>query len=93
MADFGVAEGIALAGVLASVGTTVYAASQKAPGPKMPKVPEAPKLPETQSMVATAQQADLRARSAGGTILSDQNKNKQLISDGGTAVRKSLLGM
>ncbi len=76
----------------AAVGGTVYQASQKAPTPKMPKLPEAPKLPNTDSMAATAQQADLRAKTAGGTILSDQKANQTLVGDGAGA-RKTLLGL
>lgn len=76
---------------LIGAGATVYAASQQPKQPELPKLPDVPKLPATQSMAGTAQQADLKARSAGGTILSDQKANQQ-ISDGANQVRKTLLG-
>lgn len=85
MADFGVGEVIALAGVA----TSAYAASQ-AGGPKAPKVPVTPKLPESKAVAASTDAAEAQARSAGGTILSDQRKNA--VGDGANAVRKSLLG-
>ncbi len=73
------------------VGTTVYAASNQPKSPKMPVLPEAPKLPNRQNMAGYAQQADARARSAGGTILSDPKANAG-IADGANATRKTLLG-
>ncbi len=77
----------------ATVGGSVYAASQKPEAPKLPKLPDAPKLPETPGMAATAQKADLQAKTAGGTILSDQKKNQQQVADGSNVVRKTLLGI
>lgn len=81
-----------MAGVLASVGTTVYAANST-PKPVMPKLPPAPKLPDTKGMAATAQQADIQAKTAGGSILSNQRQNQQQIGDGASTVRKQLLGI
>lgn len=75
------------------VGTTAYTMANKPSAPKLPKLPDAPKLPETDSMAATAQQADVRARSAGGTILSDQRQNQLQIGDAANAPRKGLLGL
>ncbi len=83
---------VALISAAATTGAAIYSAQNQPSAPKLPKLPEVPKLPQTQSMAGSAQQADLRAKSAGGTILSDQRQNQQGIGDGANAVRKQLLG-
>ncbi len=81
------------AGVISAVATaySAHASAKAAKGPKMPKAPELPKLPETRSLAGATQQADILARTAGGSILSNQRANQQL-ADGSNAVRKTLLG-
>ena len=72
---------------LAAYGT--YQASQA--GKNVPKLPQTPvpKLPDTGSLANANAQADIQAKTAGGTILSDQKRN---IGDGNAGVRKTLLG-
>ncbi len=92
MADFGIAEGIALAGIVAGVGSTVYSSQQaKANRPKAPTLPVEPKVADIGSMESSQAQAQRQAETAGGTILSNQSDNKRNI---GTAVQppKTLLG-
>ncbi|MES2531934.1 MAG: hypothetical protein V4636_12930 [Pseudomonadota bacterium] len=83
----------ASAAVIGAV-ATVYSASQagKSSGPKMPKAPVLPKLPETRTLTGASQQADILARNAGGSILSNQRQNQNQVADGSNAVRKTLLG-
>lgn len=85
-------EEVAAIAAIAGAGATIYSASQAGKGiPSAPKAPVLPKMPDTKSVQSNAAQADIRARSAGGTILSDQKAN-QGIGDGANAVRKTLLG-
>ncbi len=76
--------------ITAAIGAVATVAS-KPSTPNMPKAPEAPKLPQTPTMAATANKADEQAKTAGGSILSDQRQNQQ-IGDG-AGVRKQLLGL
>lgn len=92
MAGISFATYAALATTAVSAGTAIYSASQQGGKASLPKAPVVPKLPETKSVAANAQEADLRARSAGGTILSDQASNKAQVGDGANATRKTLLG-
>ncbi len=92
MADFGIAEGIAIAGIVAGAATTAYSAQQaKANRPKAPQMPVEPKLADVGSMESSQAQAQRQAETAGGTILSSPSDNKRNI---GTAVQppKTLLG-
>lgn len=81
-----------IAATVIGTAATVYSATQTPGKPNLPKAPVVPKLPETKSVAANAQEADMRARSAGGTILSDQTKNQQQVGDASSSVRKTLLG-
>lgn len=83
------AAAIPLAAALVTTAGTVYASSQNK-APAMPKAPVLPKIPQL-PVAAAGNQAEQRAKSAGGTILSDQRSNQQL-SDGANTVRKTLLG-
>ncbi len=85
------AAAVPIAAALISTAGTVYA-SENAKGPSMPKAPVLPKLPDTKSVAANTGQAELAAKTAGGTILSDQRKNAQ-VSDGANGTRKVLLGL
>ncbi len=86
------AASTAIAATVISTAATVYATQNQPKAPSLPKTPTLPKLPETESMAGSAQQADIRARTAGGTILSNQRQNQQ-IGDGAGTVRKNLLGV
>lgn len=82
----------ATAAILAvSVGTAVYSASQKPKQPTPPKAVEVPKLPNSPTLAQSNQQADLAARTAGGTILNKRQGEFQ-VGDGANGVRKTLLG-
>lgn len=82
--------------IAATVGTTAYGVheqkkaqeEQDAAANAALKAAEPPKLPNTASLAASMQQADIQARTAGGTILS-QNRT---LGDANTTGRKSLLG-
>jgi NAD(P)-dependent dehydrogenase (short-subunit alcohol dehydrogenase family) len=92
MADAGIGEAIAVAGILASVGTAVYSSEQaKKLAPKTPQMPVAPKEADVTSLESSQAQAQRQAETAGGTILSNPSDNKRNI---GTAVQppKTLLG-
>lgn len=83
------AAAIPIASALISTVGTVYASSQNK-APAMPKAPVLPKIPQL-PVAAAGNQAEQRAKTAGGTILSDQKANSQ-IADGANTVRKTLLG-
>lgn len=76
---------------IAGATATVYAASQKPNAPKMPQAPLLPNLPNKKDLVGGNRQADLMAKSAGGSILSDPKANAG-VTDGANATRKTLLG-
>lgn len=84
------AAAIPIAAALISTAGTVYA-SESAKGPAMPKAPVLPKIPQA-PVAAAGNQAEQRAKTAGGTILSDQKANQQ-IADGASTGRKTLLGL
>ncbi len=93
------AEGIAVAGIVASLATTVYA-TQKQEELAQKSRPKAPKLApvtheaDVESMETSQAQAQRQAETAGGTILSDPNENKKSGGSMGTAVKPptTLLG-
>jgi hypothetical protein len=94
MAVTGAAGYISAAAAVAGAGVAAYGAVQaaKAPGPKMPVIPVDPKPPKVSSYATDVQKAQMLAASAGGTILSDQTKNRQIGTDP-NAPRKTLLGV
>jgi len=77
---------------VASLALSAYevANAATAPKPQAPKAPDVPKLPDSGSLVNSAAVADQQAKTAGGTILSNQRQNQ--IGDSPNAVRKTLLG-
>jgi hypothetical protein len=88
------AIGAPIAAAAIAAGATVYAAST-AKGPQAPaQAPNVPILPTTASTAATMQQSQLAAQTAGGTITSDPNKDKQQGIIGGplNTGQKTLLG-
>lgn len=89
MADGGVVEA-ALITAAVSAATTAYTAST-VKGPEAPKLPNDPKPADVGSFATTQQQAEQAARTAGGTIRSDQNENKRQIGTAPTPP-KTLLG-
>ncbi len=90
MADAGVGEGLLIASLVASTGASIYAAQQAGQGPKLPKTPPpGPKAPTTDPAAMQQNQADIQARTAGGTILSGKGG---AVGDAANSTRKSLLG-
>lgn len=85
-------EGLLVASLIASTAAATYSASQASKGPKLPAIkPEGPKAPVTDPAAAQNAQADIAARTAGGTLLSRPGQGPQ-VGDAANATRKSLLG-
>lgn len=85
----------AVAGVVVAAGSEAYnihsqrEAAEKAGNLLKPIT--TPKLPDTGALANSLNQADIQAKTAGGTILSNQRQNSQ-IGDGSGLGKKTLLG-
>jgi uncharacterized membrane protein YebE (DUF533 family) len=88
----GVAAGVTAIAAVAGTGYSIYSAQQAAgKGPKPPTLPVERPLPKVTSYATDVQKSQLLAMSAGGTILSDQEKNRQIGNQPG-APTKTLIG-